>query len=189
MLGGLWACQALHKASGSTEASSTGELAGLDRRAGGVQGMRLSLGAPAFPAQPARPGTLRVPEERGQLGGRAGPWHPGSASWRGGAGRGGQETQAGIAQLRETLCRPAVRAPAAWRGLEVKGGGAGERGHCWLAQSQAELERSWLVLSGEGREEMLAPLLGASFGCRGSPSFWSPQGKSGFSQLREPICG
>lgn len=122
-------------------------------------------------------------------GGGRGRRHPGSASWRGGAGRGGQETPAGIAQLRETLCRPAVRAPAAWRGLEVKGGGAGERGQCWLAPSQAELGRSRLVLSGEGREEMLAPLLGASFGCRGSPSFWSPQGKSGFSLLREPICG
>lgn len=83
-------------------------------------------GHPALAGLGAEPGGRGA--ARGAGGGRR--RHPGSASWRrrGGARPGGQEARAGIAQLRETLSRPAVRAPAAWRGLEVKGGDAGGEG-------------------------------------------------------------
>lgn len=76
---------------------------------------------------------------------------------------------------------PCRAAPAAWRGLQVKGAGAGERGRCWLALPQAELERSRLEIPGKGQEEMLAPLLGASLGLQGiafllvateAPAWW-----------------
>lgn len=146
--------------------------------------MRLSPGA-----GPGILGPLEPLRGRGaQPGAGGGRWHPGSASWRGGAERSGarpgkEETRAGVAQLRETLSGPAVRAPAAWRGLEVKGGRCRGEG-ALLALSQAELWRNRLAFLGKGGEEMLTPLLGAS-------SFWSPPvlWKSGFSPWREPICG
>ncbi|XP_038001325.1 zyxin isoform X4 [Motacilla alba alba] len=68
------------------EASSTGELAGLDRRTGAVLGMRLSPGQPPFPA--GHPALAGPGAARGRAGG--GRRHPGSASWRGRSGAGGR---------------------------------------------------------------------------------------------------
>lgn len=82
------------------------------------------------PGSPRLPGIPAAAEARSRLSpGREGGGGirgalPGGAE-RGGSRPGREETPAGIARLRETLSRPA---PAAWRGLEVKGGVSGTGG-------------------------------------------------------------
>lgn len=124
-------------------------------------------------------GAGRARRRGGQPGGRR---HPGSASWRGrsGAGGGARPGQAG-----DTDChRPALGDPlppcrAGSGGMEGPGGkGWACRGRGgiagWRCHKLSSRGAGWRY-RGKGERKCGLHFWGHPLGCRGSPSFWSPQ--------------